>query len=256
MQYKKLKIKKKKSLGLNKVVDLTVKDTSNYVSKNGIINHNSGIKFSGSITLNLASVAKLDDKDNNKAAEKNLGAGNLKKNGVLVTAWPDKSRFCIPHRVKFQIPYFKKPNPYIGLEEYLNWDNAGIMQGKCLTEDEFQKLKPNEQLECVKFDFNGENRYAWPKKTMVRGVGLVCKHLGRQVTLQEFYSPVCFTEEYMKYVNENIIHPLFELPSQDSFDDITEIERDLGLADDGANPVEDSTEVAVGQDLISTDMGV
>lgn len=215
----------------------------------------SGIKFSGSITLNLASVAKLDDKDNNKEAEKNLGASNLKKNGVLVTAWPDKSRFCIPHKVKFQIPYFKKPNPYIGLEEYLNWDNAGIMQGKCLNEEEFQKLKPNEQLECYKFEFNGENKYAWPKKTMVRGVGLVCKHLGRQVTLQEFYSPICFTEEFMKYINENIIHPLFELPRQDSFDDIAEIERDLGLSDDEDIP-ENTTEAAAGQDLISTDMGV
>lgn len=191
----------------------------------------SGAKFSGSVTLNLASIAKLDDKDNNKAAEKHIGATNVKKNGVLVTAWPDKSRFCIPHKVKFQIPYYKSPNPYVGLEEYLNWENAGIMQGKCLTEEEYQKLNPNDQLECIKFDFNGENRYAWPKKTMVKGVGIVCKHLGRQVTLQEFYSPVCFTEDYLKYINENIIKPEFGLPDQSSFDDISELEKDLGLDD-------------------------
>jgi len=191
----------------------------------------SGAKFSGSVTLNLASIAKLDDKDNNKAAEKHVGATNVKKNGVLVTAWPDKSRFCIPHKVKFQIPYYKAPSPYVGLEEYLNWDNAGIMQGKCLTEEEYQKLNPNDQLECVKFDFNGENRYAWPKKTMVKGVGIVCKHLGRQVTLQEFYSPVCFTEDFLKYINENIIKPEFGLPDQSSFDDIAELEKDLGLDD-------------------------
>ena len=191
----------------------------------------SGAKFSGSVTLNLASIAKLDDKDNNKAAEKHVGATNVKKNGVLVTAWPDKSRFCIPHKVKFQIPYYKAPSPYVGLEEYLNWDNAGIMQGKCLTEEEYQKLNPNDQLECVKFVFNGENRYAWPKKTMVKGVGIVCKHLGRQVTLQEFYSNVCFNDEFLKYINENIIKPEFGLPDQSSFDDIAELEKDLGLDD-------------------------
>ena len=189
----------------------------------------SGAKFSGSVTLNLASIAKLDDKDNNKAAEKHIGATNVKKAGVLVTTWPDKSRFCIPHRVKFQIPYYKAPSPYVGLEEYLNWENAGIMQGKCLTEEEYQKLNPNDQLECIKFDFNGENRYAWPKKTMTKGVGMVCKHLGRQVTLQEFYSSVCFTDEFLKYINENIIKPEFALPDQSSFDDIAELEKDLGL---------------------------
>jgi len=198
----------------------------------------SGIKFSGSITLNLASVAKLDDKENTKNAEKNVDAGNVKKTGVLVTAWPDKSRFCIPHKVKFQIPYYKMPNPYVGIEEYLNWDNAGIMQGKCLNEDEFQKLKPAEQLECIKFDFNGENRYAWPKKTMVKGVGIVCKHLGRQLTLPEFYSPVCFTDEYLHFINDHIIKPLFELPSQNSFDDIAEIEKDLGLEEDSSSAPE------------------
>lgn len=187
----------------------------------------SGIQYVGSVTLNLASIAKLDDKDNNKVAEKQIGVSNVKKNGVLVTAWPDKSRFCIPHKVKLQIPYFKKPSPFIGLEEYLNWENAGILQGKCLTSDEYQKLKPNEQLECIPFDFQGETRYAWPKKTMVKGVGIVCKHLGRQLTIQEFYSDVCFTDEFLHTINDNIIKPLFKLPDQSSFDDLKEIEADM-----------------------------
>lgn len=211
----------------------------------------SGIQYAGSITLNLSSIAKLDDKENNKAADKVIGAANVKKSGVLVTAWPDKSRFCIPHKVKFQIPYYKKPSPYVGLEDYLNWENAGIMQGKCLNEDEYNKLKPNEQLECIQFDFNGENRYAWPKKTMTKGVGIVCKHLGRQVTLQEFYSPVCFTDEYLHYINDNIIRPLFSLPDQNSFDDIAELEKDLGIDE---NDSEESNVQEENKDLISTEM--
>ena len=61
MQYKKLKIVKKSELqSLNDVCDLTVDDTHTYVSENGIINHNSGLKYSASLTVQL-SAAKLDD---------------------------------------------------------------------------------------------------------------------------------------------------------------------------------------------------
>lgn len=193
----------------------------------------SGIQYAGSVTLNLASIAKLTDKENDKAAAQNIGAETVKKNGVLITAWPDKSRFCIPHKVKFQIPYYKAPSPYVGLEEYLNWDNAGIMQGKCYTEAEFMKLSPADQQEASKYEFEyqGEKRYALPKKTMTKGVGIVCKHLGRAVEFpKEFYSSTTFTPEFLKYINENIIHPLFQLPSRDSFADLEDIKEDVSEA--------------------------
>lgn len=231
MELRKLKIVKKKSLGLRKVVDLTVEDVHSYVSENGIINHNSGTKYASTVTLFLSG-SKLEDKENDKAAAERVGAGDVKRNGVKVTCTPDKSRLCIPHKVRFQIPFFKEPNPYKGLEDYLNWDNAGIMLGKCYNEEEYKKLKPAEQLECKEFDFNGEKRYAQEKKALTRGVGFVCKHLGRAVDVKDFLSPVCFTPEFMKFINENIIRPEFELPSRDSFADIKELEKELGLDDD------------------------
>ena len=199
-----------------------------------IMANGSGIVYAGSVTLNLASIAKLVDKDNDKAAAATTGSETAKKNGILVSAWPDKSRFCLPRKVKFQIPFYKKPNKYLGLEEYLNWDNAGILQGKCYTQAEYDKLDPADQLEADKhkWEFNGEMRYAIEKKTMVRGVGIVCKHLGRQVDIHTFYSKEVFTPEFLDYINTNIIGPLFKLPDQSSFDDIDDIVEDLNLKEE------------------------
>lgn len=187
----------------------------------------SGLLYNASNIINLTA-AKLEDKENDKNAAKQPGDAP-KKNGVLVSATPEKSRFSIPRKVKFQIPFFKKPSPYVGLEQYLNWDNAGIMQGKCLTEDEWKNLKPGEQAECKEFEYNGEKMYAWPKIQMRAGVGIVCKHLGAQVTVQEFFTEKVFTDEFLHYINDNIIKPLFQLPDQNSFDDIKELEESLNI---------------------------
>lgn len=193
-----------------------------------VMSGGSGTRYSSTVTLFLTA-AKLQDKDNDKAAAKRVGAEQVKKNGVLVTAHPEKSRLSIPHYVKFQIPFFSQPNKFLGLEAYLNWENAGICQGKCLDESEYQSLKPNEQLECLKFEFNGENKYAWPKKTMSKGVGIVCKHLGRQLDIKEFFSPICFTPEFLEYIDNNIIKPEFELPTiNDGIDDLL---NDIELED-------------------------
>jgi hypothetical protein len=38
-----------------------------------------------------------------------------------------------------------------------------------------------------------------------------------------------FTKEFLEYLNENVIHPIFQLPDQNSFDDIKEIEAALDI---------------------------
>ena len=181
-----------------------------------------GLKYNASLTIQL-SAAKLDDKDNDAAAAKKQGAETAIKNGVLVTAKPVKSRFCRPYKVKFQIPYFKKPNPFCGLEAFMNWENAGIVRGNLLTEKEFNKLTPAEQekLTSYAFEYNGEKLWASPRDT---ARGIVVKHLGCSVPIAEFFTEKVFTPEYLEYLNENVIKPAFALPDQSSFDDIKEIE--------------------------------
>ena len=214
----------------------------------------SGIEYAGTVTLMMTG-KKLEDKENSKNAEKGVNSSAIKKVGTKVSCYPIKTRLAIPRTVEFQIPFFKPPVPTVGLEDYLNWDNAGIMVGKCYKEEEYLKLKPNEQTECIPFEYTDKNtgeismRYAQPKKTMVRGVGIVCKHLGRAVDpTTEFWTPTVFTDEFLHYIDDNIIKPAFELPSRDSFDDINEIVKELGGSGD------EDDETTSQSDVISTDI--
>jgi len=221
-----------------KVYDLTVSGEHTYFLKNGIISHNSndmfhpgpqqsgggGIKYNSSITL-LLSTRKLEDKENDAAAGKNIG-NTQTKNGILVSVTPKKSRFCVPNKVSFQIPFFKAPNPYVGLEQYLNWENAGVCRGNVLDEKAYAKLNAAEQAKCHEFEHDGQKLWCQPKDN---ARGMAVKHLGRQVSFIEFFSDVVFTDDYLHEINERVIKPIFQLPSRDAFDDIKDVEETLGI---------------------------
>lgn len=200
------------------VCDLCVDYSHTYVTDSGIINHNSGVNYNASLTM-LLSTAKLDDKESDKIAEKRIG--DFTKTGVTVTATPEKSRFTIPQKVKFYIPFFKAPNPYVGLEAYTTWENSGIMRGEIINEKEYGKLSPEVQKTCKEMnDKDGKKCYAKPKDTSKK---IVVKHLGCEVPVAEFWSPKVLTDEILHNLDESIIRPSFELPSNESNDDLTEI---------------------------------
>lgn len=218
MQYKKLKIVKKTEYSLNKdVYDICVENAHSYVISNGIINHNSGVIYNSSLTMML-STAKLDDKISDKEASKKQG--DFIKTGVMVTARPEKSRFTIPQKVKFQIPFFKAPNPFVGLELYMTWENSGVLRGKMLSQKEYDKLSDSEKEKCHEMtDENSEIAYAYPKDT---SKNIVVKHLHGEVPLIELWTPKVITEEVLKTLDETVIKPNFELPSQDKANDLDE----------------------------------
>ena len=189
-----------------------------------VVSGGSGISYNSSVTLML-SAAKLDghDKDNDKAAA--TSKSELTKTGVIVSATPQKSRFTIPQKVKFYIPFFKKPNQYIGLDQYMTWENSGIIRGKCYDQKAYDKLKPSEQEVCYKFEYNGETMYAIPKDTSKY---VVVKHLGCEVPLAELFTPKVMTEEWLRKFDDEVIKPAFELPDQSKFtDDFEEYAEDL-----------------------------
>lgn len=226
MQYKKLQIlQKQESSCKKKVYDICVDDVHTYVSKNGIVNHNSGIQYNASLTMMLTT-SKLDDKESDKAASGKVG--EFTKTGVLVTATPKKSRFTIPQKVQFQIPFFKAPNPYIGLEKYLTWENSGIVRGDILTKKEYDKLSEDDKAKCYEMaDENGEVCYAKPKDT---SRNIIVKHLGTKIPVSELWTPKVFTDELLHKLDEEVIRPSFELPSSDSFADVEEL---IDVEDDG-----------------------
>lgn len=183
-----------------------------------------GIVYNASVTIEL-SAAKLADTDNDKVAKGKAGEGTV-KNGVLVTAKPIKTRFCRPIKIQFSIPYFKSLNPYIGIEKFMTWENSGVCRGTVLSEKDYLKLSESEKKKVHPFEFEGTTLYCQPKET---ARGIVVKHLGKQVSFIDFWSPMVFTQEFLEYLNENVIKPIFELPDQSAFDDIKDIEETLGL---------------------------
>ena len=207
-------------MGCPFVVISHVYDSMNMFSPGKTVSGGSGINYNSSVTLEM-SASKLADKENDAAASKVSNSEDVARTGVLVTARPKKSRFTISRKVRFQIPYFKKPNPYIGLECYLNWDNGGVCRGTLITEKDYNKMSDKEKESIHVFDFNGETKYVQEKDT---ARNIIVKHLGAAVPVTEFFTDKVFTEDYLKEIDENVIKPAFKLPDQSAFDDIKEIE--------------------------------
>ena len=221
-QYKKLQILRKVEYTSDKdVCDICVDDNHTYLSENGVINHNSGIAYNASLTFML-SISKLDDKESDKIALDRKG--DVTKTGVLVTATTKKSRFTIPHIVKFQIPFFKSPNPYVGLEEYITWENSGILRGKLLTKKEYDKLSESDKAACYETtDEQGNVAYAFEKDTART---IVVEHLHKELPLNALFTKEVFSDEVLRRLDDAVIKPLFELPKQDSDADIAELVGD------------------------------
>lgn len=189
-----------------------------------------GIKYNTSIIFVLTK-SKLEDKDSEEHVKKQ-GLDQYTKVGIVVTLQPYKQRFARPIKVQIHIPFYKKPNPYVGLEKFVNWETCGIVRGKMLTEKEYLKLPEADQKKCHSFlipqdglkEGDDGTRYAMPKDTART---LVCKHLGGEVPISELYTPKVFTEEVLHQLDDNIIKKTFMLPSIESLEDLAEISGDL-----------------------------
>ena len=224
------------------VYDIEVKDEHNFILKNNVVSSNSvgsffptqviqggeGLKYSAS-TILMLSTAKLDgdNKENDNAAKKSKA--DITKTGVRVTAKVEKSRFAIPTKVQFQIPFFKEINPYVGLENFLTFENSGIGRGNVMTESEYNRAKESDKKQMTEFVFEDKKLYFNPSD---RARGMVVAHLGKQVPFTEFYTKEVFTKELLEKLDKEIIRPTFELPSHGSNADIAEYISDTSESND------------------------
>lgn len=217
-----------------------------------------GIKYNSSVIFMLTK-SKLTDKDSEEHV-KNKGI-EATRIGIVVTVTPIKQRFAKPIKVQIHIPFYKRPNPFVGLEKFVSWESCGIVRGKALSEKEYEKLTPGEQSKCYSFvtkakrnvsakewgkmdektqklcveiDSGGKTPkyeleedtkfYAYPKDT---ARSLVCRHLGGEIPIKELYTEKVFTQEILKELDENIIKPTFMLPTIESLDDLAEVTAEL-----------------------------
>lgn len=180
-----------------------------------------GLKYNVSILFMLTK-KKFEDKElEEKVKKKNIDAVRV---GVTIKVTPLKQRFAKPIFVELHIPFYKKPNPFVGLEKFVSWESCGIMRGKALTKKQYDKLTPEEQKKCRSFKGEKEDLYAFPKDTART---LVCEHRKGEVPLGELFTEKVFTKNVLKKLDENAIKPAFMLPDINSLDDLVEITEEL-----------------------------
>ena len=144
------------------------------------------------------------------------------KTGVIVTSKLEKSRFTkggIP--IKFHISFFKGMNPYVGLENYISWENCGIQSGKILPDGSFE---PSETARSVAVD-----------------------HLGMHIPKKDLWTSKVFTKEVLEKLDV-LIRSDFELPDIESMDYSSEAILDIDDDDTADNILSDEEEIEVTDD--------
>ena len=110
-----------------------------------------------------------------------LGKAQLKeggeKAGIIVNAKPNKNRFAKPHPIKFHLHFSEGMNKYVGLEQYIDWEDIGIARGSI------------------------EKGVKTPKAT---ARGWICKHIDDVVSNKDFFSDKVFTREVLEKIDKKI----------------------------------------------------
>lgn len=126
--------------------------------------------------------------------------------GIIVTVKTLKNRFGKPIPIKFHIRWDKGMNPYIGMEEYMNWENCGIQKGNLITDKEYEKMSEKDKTTVYSFDYQGETKYFIPRET---ARNYIVKHLGKGIPANELFTPEVWTPEVLQMINEKCIKPKF-----------------------------------------------
>jgi RecA/RadA recombinase len=149
--------------------------------------------------------------------------------GIIVRSKTRKNRLAKPIDIEFHISFHKGMNQYVGLEQFVNWENCGVGRGNKLTEKEFSKLKSDEQSICSEFKVDGETFYYLPKKL---GKSYVIRHNGDLVPVKEFFTGRLFTHDVLMELDEKVIKPTFKFPETQDEIDLLETSELNDLTDD------------------------
>lgn len=154
--------------------------TQDFISRQ-VAGGGTGPEYAASIVLFL-NKAQLKDSSGEKA-------------GIVVTAKPNKNRFAKPQNIKFHLHFTEGMNRYVGLEQYIDWEEIGITKGV---------IEKGEKI---------------PKKS---ARNWICKHLDETVPNNEFFTEKVFTQEVLEKI-EARIKPLFNYSTENREIDIDAI---------------------------------
>lgn len=193
-----------------------------------------GPMFNASIILQLSKAG---------LKEGAVGAnGFAMKTGIIVTSKPAKNRFARPLPIKFHISFFKGMNPFVGLEQFINWESCGIQRGKLISEKDFIKhFKEGTEVynktlptRFEHIDENGEVKvYYFEDKATART--LVVRHLGAELKPTELFTFKVLTQEVLHHLDDTVIKKHFMLPNIGAIDDLSEISDELEAEESDEN---------------------
>jgi len=154
------------------------------------------------------------------------------KTGIIVKSKIRKSRFTIPQDVSFHISFYNRMNRFVGLEEFISWENCGIQKGSIVTLKEYNKMKEAGKSEQFTFErvdestgeVTTEELVFLPKETART---FAVKHLGGNISPKNLFTAQTFTQEVLTQLDNNVIKDFFKLPTQlDETDSVASIVED------------------------------
>lgn len=117
MSLKKIKIKSKKSIGIQPVYDISVPDAHHYLLDSGVVSHNSGFIYASSIVVAMQKRKLKEDEDGKKVTD---------VRGIRAACKIMKTRYNKPfENVEIKIPWDTGMDPYSGLIEL--FEKKGVL---------------------------------------------------------------------------------------------------------------------------------
>lgn len=195
-----------------KTMDLYAQDTQS---------GGTGLVYGASIILNMTK-AKLKE--------------GSEQTGIVVTAKPQKNRFCIPTPVKFHISFQKGMNRYVGLQDYMSWDACGVGRGKFINAKEYSKLGESEKEKCRKHPMS-DDVYFLPSDT---GRYICTDHQLEPFKWSEVCSSGVWTQDAIERLDKNVIVGIFAYNDAKNNDDIkTILDNDEEYSTDSIDDTDD-----------------
>jgi len=142
-----------------------------------------------------------------------LKEGGAEQTGIIVTAKPNKNRFAKPNTVRFHISYNHGMNPYVGLENYLDWNACGVGRGKFIDEKEYNKLSDKDKEAIGVCTGKDGNTYYFQQSDTGRNI---CTDSGEAFSLKQLYTPQVWTEERLRRLDETRIKADFAYSTSDT----------------------------------------
>lgn len=154
------------------------------------------------------------------------GDGDSKtQTGVILRIKSYKNRLAQPHEQYAHVSWRNGMNKYVGLEQYLGWDNCGVVRGTIMPEDEFKKKYKkgvavnSTGKELVTHWFERDEISADdPKKKVTVKYACVesdnaktwaVRDTASNVPIDRLWSSEVFTENTIKQMDEVVIKPMY-----------------------------------------------